>query len=160
MSIPQGAAGPSRAVIEPGLERRHPRTPGNCYLGAAKKILRAGFEPATYGCLMSAQLQSTALPTELSKGWNRVRKFCMCGLFGCEPTLPTLMTQALFGCLNVRGGVAQMVERSLSMREVPGSIPGASNNIFSQLTQVTQKMVCIVRESNPGRPRGRRAFYH
>ena len=25
------------------------------------------------------------------------------------------------------GGVAQMVERSLSMREVPGSIPGASN---------------------------------
>ena len=26
------------------------------------------------------------------------------------------------------GGVAQMVERSLSMREVPGSIPGASNN--------------------------------
>ena len=63
----------------------------------------------------------------------------MGGLFGCEPTLPTLMTQALFGFLNVRGGVAQMVERSLSMREVPGSIPGASNNIFSQLTQVTQK---------------------
>ena len=29
------------------------------------------------------------------------------------------------------GGVAQMVERSLSMREVPGSIPGASNPLFS-----------------------------
>ena len=28
------------------------------------------------------------------------------------------------------GGVAQMVERSLSMREVPGSIPGASKFIF------------------------------
>ena len=28
------------------------------------------------------------------------------------------------------GGVAQMVERSLSMREVPGSIPGISNNTF------------------------------
>ena len=28
------------------------------------------------------------------------------------------------------GGVAQMVERSLSMREVPGSIPGASNTDF------------------------------
>ena len=27
---------------------------------------------------------------------------------------------------NNNGGVAQMVERSLSMREVPGSIPGAS----------------------------------
>ena len=30
-----------------------------------------------------------------------------------------------------RGGVAQMVERSLSMREVPGSIPGISR-IFSR----------------------------
>ena len=29
------------------------------------------------------------------------------------------------------GGVAQMVERSLSMREVPGSIPGASNIFFN-----------------------------
>ncbi len=28
------------------------------------------------------------------------------------------------------GGVAQMVERSLSMREVPGSIPGASTRSF------------------------------
>ena len=28
------------------------------------------------------------------------------------------------------GGVAQMVERSLSMREVPGSIPGASKILF------------------------------
>merc|ERR1711954_26525 len=28
------------------------------------------------------------------------------------------------------GGVAQMVERSLSMREVPGSIPGASIKFF------------------------------
>ena len=38
------------------------------------------------------------------------------------------------------GGVAQMVERSLSMREVPGSIPGASKifgNIF--LLQQWQK---------------------
>ena len=29
------------------------------------------------------------------------------------------------------GGVAQMVERSLSMREVPGSIPGASKPFLS-----------------------------
>ena len=54
----------------------------------------------------------------------------MCGLFGCVATLPALMTQVLFGFLTVGGGVAQMVERSLSMREVPGSIPGASKNIF------------------------------
>ena len=30
----------------------------------------------------------------------------------------------------MEGGVAQMVERSLSMREVPGSIPGASIHIL------------------------------
>ncbi|KAL0110148.1 hypothetical protein PUN28_013650 [Cardiocondyla obscurior] len=30
-----------------------------------------------------------------------------------------------------QGGVAQMVERSLSMREVPGSIPGASTILFA-----------------------------
>ena len=29
-----------------------------------------------------------------------------------------------------KGGVAQMVERSLSMREVPGSMPGASKSFF------------------------------
>ena len=28
--------------------------------------------------------------------------------------------------IDIQGGVAQMVERSLSMREVPGSIPGIS----------------------------------
>ena len=28
------------------------------------------------------------------------------------------------------GGLAQMVERSLSMREVPGSMPGFSNSNF------------------------------
>ena len=33
----------------------------------AKDLLRAGFEPATYGFLPDTQLQSTALPTELSK---------------------------------------------------------------------------------------------
>ena len=32
-----------------------------------KNILRTGFEPVTYGCLLCFQLQSTALPTELSK---------------------------------------------------------------------------------------------
>ena len=54
-----------------------------------------------------------------------------------------------------------MVERSLSMREVPGSIPGASINFSSTLiSPYLGKKVCIVRESNPGRPRGRRAFYH
>lgn len=78
-----------------------------------------------------------------------------------------------------------MVERSLSMREVPGSIPGASI-LFAIMTYVTTDFFgkynfahtfllltlvlflpkqntqkgCIVRESNPGRPRGRRAFYH
>lgn len=76
-----------------------------------------------------------------------------------------------------------MVERSLSMREVPGSIPGASilfflHHLCFNICQTQEncshsrqehfgglekkKIIkgCIVRESNPGRPRGRRAFYH
>ncbi len=32
--------------------------------------------------------------------------------------------------VSARGRLAQMVERSLSMREAPGSIPGLSNNSF------------------------------
>ena len=39
--------------------------------GAKERVLRAGFEPATYGCpqdeRLASHLQSTALPTELSK---------------------------------------------------------------------------------------------
>ena len=35
----------------------------------------------------------------------------------------------LLTCMS--GGLAQMVERSLSMREVPGSMPGFSNSNFS-----------------------------
>ena len=34
----------------------------------------------------------------------------------------------ILGIFSSKGGVAQMVERSLSMREVPGSIPGASKH--------------------------------
>ena len=37
----------------------------------------------------------------------------------------------LSGQILTNGGVAQMVERSLSMREVPGSIPGASKIFLS-----------------------------
>ena len=32
--------------------------------------------------------------------------------------------------LNLKGGLAQMVERVLSMHEVPGSMPGSSTLIF------------------------------
>ena len=52
------------------------------------------------------------------------------------------------------GGVAQMVERSLSMREVPGSIPGASKLIFMLLASNEKKyslrkvhwMICYSRQ--------------
>ena len=37
-----------------------------------KNFLRAGFEPATYGCLLRFQLQSTALPTELWKVYEQL----------------------------------------------------------------------------------------
>ena len=40
----------------------------------------------------------------------------------------------------ITGGVAQMVERSLSMREVPGSIPG-----ISKLFRKCQQFLLILR---------------
>ena len=43
--------------------------------------------------------------------------------YSVTPVLETQYTQG--------GGVAQMVERSLSMREVPGSIPGASRYFYT-----------------------------
>ena len=43
------------------------------------------------------------------------------------------------------GGVAQMVERSLSMREVPGSIPGASTKFLKPLRN---KILGIVSKIN------------
>ena len=43
------------------------------------------------------------------------------------------------------GGVAQMVERSLSMREVPGSIPGASSTFLQFLNYIVHmKQYCIM----------------
>ena len=43
----------------------------------------------------------------------------------------------------IEGGVAQMVERSLSMREVPGSIPGASTFFFYFCFTVTWFLSCV-----------------
>ena len=49
----------------------------------------------------------SATQATCSKGWARIR------------------------CINeCPGGLAQMVERPLSMREVPGPIPGFSNNFL------------------------------
>ena len=41
------------------------------------------------------------------------------------------------------GGLAQMVERSLSMREVPGSMPGSSNSVFFLRHLVGHQMLPI-----------------
>ena len=43
---------------------------------------------------------------------------------------PLLKINVLFLTFMQAGGLAQMVERSLSMREVPGSIPGSSTIFF------------------------------
>ncbi|CAK8685867.1 unnamed protein product [Clavelina lepadiformis] len=51
----------------------------------------------------------------------------------------------------LRGGVAQMVERALSMREVPGSIPGTSKKHFTDfrlnLTENGYKIALIFEEA-------------
>ena len=40
------------------------------------------------------------------------------------------------------------------------STSGLNGLKVQKLSFVKKKIICIVRESNPGRPRGRRAFYH
>ena len=64
--------------------------------------------------------------------------------------------------LNLRetsGGVAQVVERSLSMREVPGSIPGISIYILHPFAKKFNSKVFLPGgESNPGLPRDRRGY--
>ena len=60
--------------------------------------------------------------------------------------------------VSVRGAVAQMVERALSMREVAGSIPAGST--YATLVFCKWKYRCIIRESNPGHVGGNDVFYH
>ena len=55
-------------------------------------------------------------------------------------TLAKLYLLVLLMAIKYGGGVAQMVERSLSMREVPGSIPGASKKILARPTHQTVKL--------------------
>ena len=114
---------------------------------AIKMLPRTGFEPVTYGLLLYSQLQSTALPTELSRvdafscssSWLCPAPHHQNLTFTCfkhkaemlvqEESPPQYSINKFTQSINT-GGVAQMVERSLSMREVPGSIPGASNLSF------------------------------
>ena len=131
-----------------------------------QKILRAGFEPATYGCLTNYNYSPPLYQLSYRRNCRECSKFE--GHDDDSYTTMTFKTSLEYSLtlvhetqLSQGGGVAQMVERSLSMREVPGSIPGASKYfciLFAPL-KFCQKS-CIVRESNPGRPRGRRAFYH
>ena len=132
------------------------------------------------------QLQSTALPTELSRVVYCCRRqvHTKCHRELSQDDLEFRMANSQFSATtDCPGDVAQMVERSLSMWEVGGSIPPVSKSfclflvcncwrwttrLFSWFDQKQKtrtswwvcKIDCIVRESNPGRPRGRRAFYH
>ena len=136
------------------------------------------------------QLQSTALPTELSRDVYccRQHSHARCHRELSKSDLDFWMVHFQFSpTIHYPGDVAQMVERSLSMWEVGGSIPpvskcfcitfhhltlwGISINTLvswfyhyrdsrSEWKGTRRKIDCIVRESNPGRPRGRRAFYH
>ena len=56
---------------------------------------------------------------------------------GAKFSMEILDPLFLFFQIKYMGGVAQMVERSLSMREVPGSIPGASKSVFFLIDPVS-----------------------
>ena len=54
------------------------------------------------------------------------------------PFSPTGVNSGVIPDNKITGGVAQMVERSLSMREAPGSIPGTSTDVFlSEADKIT-----------------------
>ena len=90
--------------------------------------------PMDVCCTSIATLQSTALPTELSRvhvvaGTSlSIYLHLLCDL----SDFPRQKIQTLaFGHRQYEGDVAQMVERSLSMREVRGSIPRISKQHFA-----------------------------
>ena len=85
---------------------------------AIKMLPRTGFEPVTYGLLLYSQLQSTALPTELSRVVYRCRRQvqikCQRELSQNDLEFWKANSQSI-ATANCPGDVAQMVERSLSM---------------------------------------------
>ena len=52
-------------------------------------------------------------------------------MYGTTHPQHSTVYHCLFSHSSQGGGLAQMVERSLSMREVPGSMPGSSTFFFS-----------------------------
>ena len=52
---------------------------------------------------------------------------------------------------NFHGGVAQMVERPLSMREVPGSIPGISKPFSAEFTALFDLYIAADSEGSAAR---------
>ena len=79
---------------------------------------------------------------------------------GAKFSMEILDPLFLFFQIKYMGGVAQMVERSLSMREVPGSMPGASNlfifkinYIFDWSHQLDKNMAIGSPASSVGRAR-------
>ena len=134
------------------------------------KILRAGFEPATYGCLIYHNYSPPLYQLSYRRldGSNLQSRKYINHLQQCPWTSHHTYLSLLLKDLHMleywcqHGDVAQMVERSLSMWEVGGSIPPVSKIFFftKPFRWWKPKSNCIVRESNPGRPRGRRAFYH
>ena len=103
-----------------------------------QKILRAGFEPATYGCLTEYNYSPPLYQLSYRRNCVKCSKFkghddTSCITMTFKTSLEYSLTPVHVTYYSQGGGVAQMVERSLSMREVPGSIPGASR-YFLHLT--------------------------
>ena len=101
---------------------------GNMKIEKNIPILRAGFEPATYGYLMWTTTVHRSTNWAIEGGEDRFvllnAKFSLVSnylllLFPCSLV-------CWLACLTSGGDVAQMVERSLSMWEVGGSIPPVS----------------------------------
>ena len=102
------------------------------------KILRAGFEPATYGCLIYHNYSPPLYQLSYRRldEWQLQNSKHIYHQQQCPWTSYTYLGLVLIHLLILAfkcqcGDVAQMVERSLSMWEVGGSIPPVSKLFFS-----------------------------
>ena len=109
-----------------------------------KKILRAGFEPATYGCLTMYYYS----PPLYQLSYRRKHNSIVAGK-GYHLSLC---------CQSVLENYSTLSSTWMSFNNIT-SYPTPPER-FTCFLKLFSNKVCIVRESNPGRPRGRRAFYH
>ena len=105
-----------------------------CYWTLKNRPNLPGFEPGIFWSVVRRVIHCATGPSDL---WRTsilyldmiFQKYHVCNQF--EDLFNPNQTSLILCTKRAYGGLAQMVERSLSMWEVPGSIPGFSKHFFN-----------------------------